>query len=269
MKITGNTVLITGGASGIGLALAERFLKAGNQVIICGRREDKLNEAKQRYPEIHTRACDVSSALDRKALAEWVAKEFPNLNVLVNNAGIQQRVNLLEPKDDWDYYRQEIAINYEAPIHLSMLFAPQLKGKDNATIINVTSGLAFTPAAWVPIYSATKAALHSFTMSLRLQLSRQNINVIELAPPAVNTDLGGVGLHTFGAPLDEFADAVFSKLGTDALEIGYGTSEQALRFSRDEIDARFQQINSWVLDAFEGKDKKQQQQNPFVNDSDK
>jgi uncharacterized oxidoreductase len=243
MKLSGNTVLITGGASGIGFALAERFLKMGNKVIICGRREQKLQEAKQKLPDLYIRICDASIENERRSLLNWVREEFSDVSVLVNNAGIQQQVNLLQASEEWDYYHREILINLEAPIHLSMLFIPHLNTKNNATIINISSGLAFAPLAAAPIYSATKAALHSFTMSLRHQLSQTKINVIEVAPPAVNTDLGGPGLHTFGVPLDEFADAVFKGFEEDTLEIGYGTSERAIRMSRDEIDTTFQVMN--------------------------
>jgi uncharacterized oxidoreductase len=236
MNMTGNTILITGGASGIGLAFAERFLKFGNEVIIVGRREEKLKEAKGKFPNLHIRVCDVSKETDRIALFEWVTSEFPNLNILVNNAGIQQRVNLLNTAQDWKYYQNEISINFEAPVHLTMLFLPHLVQKRNATIINVSSGLALTPGTWVPVYSATKAAIHSFTLSLRLQVANSNVKVVEVFPPAVNTDLGGVGLHTFGAPLNDFADAVFKGIENGEEEIGYGGSEKRLRASRDELD---------------------------------
>ncbi|WML48040.1 SDR family NAD(P)-dependent oxidoreductase [Neobacillus sp. PS3-34] len=236
MNISGNTVLITGGASGIGLALAERFLNAGNEVIIVGRRKEKLDEAQQKFPQLHTRVCDVSNEKDRISLFQSVQNEFPNLNVLVNNAGIQQRVNLLNASNEWSYYHQEIAANVDGPIHLTMLFMPILLKQSSAAIINVSSGLSFTPGVWVPIYSATKAAIHSFTLSLRYQLAETNVEVIEVLPPAVNTDLGGVGLHTFGAPLADFADTVFQRIKDGILEIGYGASESRLRASRDEID---------------------------------
>jgi uncharacterized oxidoreductase len=235
MKLSGNTILITGGASGIGFALAERFLKLNNEVIIVGRREDKLQEAKSKYPQLHTRTCDVSKESDRISLFNWVSKEFPKLNFLVNNAGIQQRVNLLNVTEDWSYYSDEIAINLEGPIHLSMLFIPELVEKDNSSIINISSGLSITPGVWVPIYSATKAALHSFTVSLRLQLAKTNVNVIEVFPPAVNTDLGGVGLHTFGVDVNDLADFVFKRLENGDLEIGYGGTEKRLSASMDEI----------------------------------
>ncbi|GAA3321365.1 hypothetical protein GCM10020331_036880 [Ectobacillus funiculus] len=189
------------------------FLKAGSKVIVCGRREGKLQEATEKFPELITRVCDVTIEAERVALFEWVTSQYPELNVVVNNAGIQQRYNILEAnaKEDWSYFSKEITANVEAPIHLAMLFAPYLAKKEDAAIINVTSGLAFTPMAIAPIYSATKAALHSFSVSLRYQLSSTSVKVIEVAPPAVNTDLGGVGLHTFGVPVDEFADGIFLK----------------------------------------------------------
>lgn len=244
MDITKNTVLITGGASGIGWALAERFLKAGSQVIICGRRVDKLQEAQQQYPQLHIRQCDVGQATDRVALLDWVRSEFPQVNVLINNAGIQRRMQLANSPEDWSESQSEIAINLEAPLHLSMLFIPHLRQHPKAAIINVTSGLAFVPGAFAPIYSATKAALHSFTMSLRHQLSGTSINVIELVPPAVNTDLGGTGLHNFGVPVGDFADAMMDGIEAGSLEIGYGTSETNRVASREQIDEVFRQMNS-------------------------
>jgi uncharacterized oxidoreductase len=238
MKLSGNTILITGGNAGIGLAFAERFIKAGNKVIVCGRRESVLHNVKEKFPSIVTRVVDVSIESERVALFDWVTENYPEVNVLVNNAGIQQRFNVLkaDAKNNWSYFNKEINTNMEASIHLSMLFAPFFAKKEDATIINVTSGLAFTPAMFAPIYSATKAALHSFTMCLRYQLTETSVEVIEVAPPAVNTDLGGAGLHTFGEPLDAFADGIFKGLEEGKVEIGYGTSEKAMRMSRDEID---------------------------------
>lgn len=238
MKLSGNTILITGGSTGIGLAFAERFLKAGNKVIVCGRRENVLQSAKEKYPNLITRGCNLDSESERVALFDWVTANHPEVNVLVNNAGIQQRFHVLkaDAKTNWNYYNKEITTNIEAPIHLSMLFAPFFAKKEKATIINVTSGLAFTPLVIAPIYSATKAAFHSFTMSLRHQLLDSAVEVIEIAPPAVNTDLGGAGLHTQGEPLNEFADGIFKGLEEGKKEIGYGSSVERLRMSRDEID---------------------------------
>ncbi|MHC2993092.1 cytochrome C553 [Pontibacter sp. HJ8] len=244
MNLAGNTVLITGGASGIGLALAERFLKAGSEVLVCGRREEKLREAQQSHPGLQTRVCDVGSEADRIALFEWATREFPKLNVLVNNAGIQRRGKFTEDTASWEERRHEIAINVEAPIHLAALFIPHLKQQQEAAIINVSSGLAFTPGTFASVYSATKAAIHSFTMSLRHDLSGTNVRVIELVPPAVNTDLGGVGIHTMGVPVDEFADNIIERMAAGELEIGYGRSEEARKAGREEIDEMFRRMNS-------------------------
>ncbi|WP_419878161.1 SDR family oxidoreductase [Brevibacillus centrosporus] len=238
MKLSGNTILITGGSTGIGLAFAERFLRYGNKVIVTGRRELVLQQAKEKFPNLITHVSDLNDESGRVALFDWITSNYPEVNVLVNNAGIQQRFHLLkaDARDNWRYFNSEITTNIEAPIHLSMLFAPYFATKEEAAIINVTSGLAFTPAAIAPIYSATKAALHSFTMSLRHQLSNTSVKVIEVAPPAVNTDLGGAGLHTQGETVDDFADGIFKGLEEGKEEIGYGTSVNRLRMSRDEID---------------------------------
>lgn len=225
MDLGGHTILITGGGSGIGRAFAERFVAAGSRVIACGRRSEALEEAKSAIPGLESIVCDVSREDERVRLFEQVKAEYPDLDVLVNNAGIQNRPpSLLEPQD-WSAHRLEIATNLEAPLHLSMLFAPFLAKRERAHIINVTSGLAFVPLAWMPTYCLTKAALHSFTLSLRKQLDKTGVEVIEVAPPAVQTDLGGKGLHDFGEPLDLFADHVMAKLVAGELEFGYKSSE--------------------------------------------
>ena len=169
MDIKEHSILVTGGASGIGLALASRFLAAGNKVLICGRREDVLNKARGKFPGLRTHRCDLREATERRALVEWTLHEMPDLDVLVNNAGVQRRVNLTSDPE-WEDNHDEIRINLEAPIHLTTLLIPQLRTRAKPAIINVTSGLAFVPLAAVPLYSATKAAMHSFTLSLRYQL---------------------------------------------------------------------------------------------------
>ena len=242
MEFKANTVLITGGASGIGLALAERFIQAGSSVIICGRREDKLKEAQSKYPQLHIRVCNVANPAERKALFTWVTEKYPGLNILVNNAGIQQRIQL-QQKPAWETLGEEMAINLEAPIHLSTLFIPHLLQKERPAIINITSGLAFVPLANVPVYCATKAALRSFTLSLRHQLSGTPVSVIEIIPPAVDTDLGGKGLHTFGVPLNEFTDAIVEQLKMGSIEAIYGFSVESSRATREQLEAIFKEMN--------------------------
>jgi uncharacterized oxidoreductase len=253
MKLSGNTILITGGGSGIGLAFAEKFVGAGNTVIVCGRRESVLEQAREQVPGLITRVCDLELESERLALFDWVTTNYPDVNVLVNNAGIQQRYSVLraDVRDHWRDYSKEMTTNIEAPVHLSMLFAPYFAEKEAAAILNVTSGLAFTPFAIAPVYSATKAALHSFTMSLRHQLSATSVEVIEIAPPAVNTDLGGSGLHTHGEPLDAFTEGIFQGLAEGKQEIGYGSSVARLRMSRDEIDQYTEQLYQATKDSIE------------------
>jgi uncharacterized oxidoreductase len=241
MHLNGNTVLVTGGASGIGLAIAQRFLGAGSQVIICGRRQDKLDAAQAVHPDLRTRVADIAAESQRTALRDWAVREFPDLNVLVNNAGIQRYPTLGD--SDWADMREEIAINLDAAIHLSTLFIPHLRRVRAPAIMNVTSGLIFAPLARAPIYCATKAALHSFTLSLRRQLADSAIAVIEIIPPAVDTDLGGPGLHTFGVNVDEFADAVMARIQNGETEVAYGFAEQASRATRAELDAMFARMN--------------------------
>src|SRR5437868_6393465 len=159
-------MLITGGATGIGFALAKRFIEEDNTVIVCGRRESALRQAAEKLSALITKPCDLELAGERSALFDWIAKEHGDLNVLVNNAGIQQ---WMSASDDNFFQRakEEITINIEAPVHLASLFQnlPSLE-----VIINVSSGLSFSPLSKVPVYCATKAFLHSFTLSLQHQL---------------------------------------------------------------------------------------------------
>src|SRR5438309_4128271 len=171
MKIANNKILITGGASGIGFAMAERFIKEGNRVIICGRRDAALQEAKDKIPSLITRQYDLASSQEREALFQWVSQEHSDLNVLVNNAGIQNWMAVTDA-DFFTRAKNEIAINIEAPLHLTSLF---LNLESLNTILNVTSGLSFVPLVKVPVYSATKAFFHSFTTSLQALLKSKNI----------------------------------------------------------------------------------------------
>jgi uncharacterized oxidoreductase len=241
MQLSGNTVLITGGSSGIGLALAERFLKLGNEVLVCGRREAPLADAKRKLPTLHTFVADMGNAAAREGLFTTVKTLFPKVNVLINNAGIQRSVRFAGA-EPWADTAQEIAVNLEGPLHLSMLFIPHLLTQQRPVLANVSSGLAFVTAAGVPVYSATKAALHSLTQSLRHQLRETAIEVVEIIPPAVRTALGGN--HHFGAPLDEYCDSVMAQLEEGRPEVTFGTSATASQASRAKLDARFMKLNS-------------------------
>ena len=189
MEITGNTILITGGATGIGLALAEVFITAGNTVIICGRKENKLKQAKAKFSQIHTMVCDLSKEEERESLCASIKNNFTNLNILVNNAGIQNIIAFKKGTEEVPAIESEIAINLVAPIYLSACLVPFLFTKKEAAIINLSSSLGFVPKANKPVYCATKAAIHSFSLSLRHQLKDTSIKVFEVIPPMVDTGL--------------------------------------------------------------------------------
>jgi uncharacterized oxidoreductase len=239
MNTTNNKILITGGASGIGLGLTERFIKEGNQVIICGRREDALREVADRFPTVITKVCDLSVESERIELYNWIAENHSDLNVLLNNAGVQNWMAI----SDADFYEKanaEITINVLAPLHLISLFA-NLKSLD--TIINVTSGLAFVPLTKVPVYSATKAFFHSFTLSMKYLLKEKNIEVIEMIPPALNTDLGGKGLHDGQPAVSDFVEAVFKQMKEGKIELTFGFSEALAKATPEIIKATFDRMN--------------------------
>jgi uncharacterized oxidoreductase len=240
MKLSNNKILITGGATGIGLGLTERFIQENNTVIICGRRESVLKEVANKFPTVVTKVCDLSSETSRVELFHWISENHPDLNVLVNNAGTQTHMTI----SDNEFYQKavsEIAINAIAPIHLTTLFTGL---KSLTTIINVTSGLAFIPAAKMPVYCATKAFLRSFTLSLRQLLKANNIEVIEMIPPALNTDLGGKGLHDFAPPVSAFIESVFNQMKEGKTELTFGTSQERARENNEVIGELFHKMNS-------------------------
>ena len=191
MNLSNQTILITGGTSGIGLELAKQLTKMKNKIIITGRDQKKLDQAKKLLPQIETFQSDVSDPNSIRQLFEKVTKQFPDLNILINNAGIMRTINLHDKDGSLEDLTREIEINLNGPIRMAKQFLPHLKTKANAAIVNVSSGLAFVPLPMSPVYCATKAGLHSFSQSLRVQLKNTNVKVIELAPPATQTELLG------------------------------------------------------------------------------
>ncbi|MCE7065771.1 SDR family oxidoreductase [Dyadobacter sp. CY326] len=239
MELSSNKILITGGASGIGLGLTERFLLENNTVIICGRRAEVLKEVTDKHPQVISRVCDLSAEAERIALYEWLAAEHIDVNVLVNNAGVQNWMGI----DDEDFYTKasgEIETNIVAPLHLISLLIklPNLK-----TIMNVTSGLAFVQLAKVPVYCATKAFFRSFTLSLRYLLQPKGMEVIEIIPPALNTDLGGKGIHDGSPSVGDFVEAIFAQLKEGKNELTFGFSEAMLKATPETLAATFAKMN--------------------------
>jgi len=205
MKMSGNTILITGGGSGIGRGLAEAFHAAGNRVIVAGRRPEPLAEVIAANPGMASAVLDVADPDGIRAFSERLVRDHPALNVLINNAGMMKTEDVLAERIDLSVCETTIGINLFGPIRLTAALLPHLRGKPAATVVNVTSGLAFVPRADTPTYGATKAAMHSYSQSLRFLLRDTSVQVIELAPPLVATDLTpGQRANPRAMPLDEY-----------------------------------------------------------------
>jgi uncharacterized oxidoreductase len=216
-------VLVTGGSDGIGRSLAARYLGAGSKVLVTGRNAGKLARAARELPGLLTFVNDISKSEEREALAKHVQSNMSGLNVLINNAGIQRRISLASDTASWSERQVEIDTLLSGPVHLNHLPVPlMLKHHLPSLLVNVTSGGAFVPQVFAPVYSACKAALHSYIVTLRHALQRTQVRVVELIPPAVRTALAGPGA-THGAPLDEFCDEVFPALERGDMEVvGFG-----------------------------------------------
>ena len=239
MKMRSNTIFTTGGTSGIGKGLAEAFHRLGNQVIISGRREDRLRSVCASNPGMRQFILDVTDPASIRNTARRVIDEFPTLNCVFNNSGVQRRHDFASGKPiDESAMLAEIQTNLLGLIRVSVEFLPHLKNQQDATLLNVSSGLAFVPIAVFPVYCATKAAVHSFSLSLRRQLRDSNVKVIELIPPYVATELGGAAQAPAGAlrqmPLDTFVAETMKELDSDADEIAIGGAKNLLAASSPE-----------------------------------
>jgi uncharacterized oxidoreductase len=233
VKLQGNTILLTGGTSGIGLELAKQLLARGNTVIVTGRDEARLEQARK-VPNLVVLKSDVSSLADIDALHATVIRDYPALNVVVNNAGIMRELNVHKALSAEDFTR-EVDVNLKGPLWMVAKFLPHLKQQPTAALVNVTSGLAFVPLPTCPVYCATKAGLHSFTRSLRVQLKNTRVQVFELAPPATETpllagssnpeDMKGIAVMA----VEALVAATLKGLESDQLEIRPGQAAQ-LRF---------------------------------------
>lgn len=221
MKLTGNTILITGGGSGIGSGLATAFHNLGNQVIIAGRRKSALDATVGANPGMKSVALDISDAAGIRSFAAQIERQYPALNMLVNNAGIMRVENLQKQQNNLADAESIVTTNLLGPIRLTAALLPLLRRQPAATILNVSSGLAFVPLHTTPTYCATKAALHSYTQSLRFQLKSTPVDVVELIPPYVATDLLDGRNDPRAMPLEQFITEVMAILKThpDAKEI--------------------------------------------------
>jgi uncharacterized oxidoreductase len=220
VKLSNRTILITGGSAGIGLAFALKFLELGNEVIVTGRRQAVLDAVKAKHPGLHTIQSDIADPAQIAALAARVKAEFPKIDVLMNNAGVSSAMNLKTPASDLAALTSEVDINLGGVVRMTSAMIDILTA-NKGTIINVSSGLAFVPLPSNAIYSATKAAVHSYTQSLRFQLEDSGVEVIELMPPAVRTEL-----------TEEFIDHDIDMISTEEL---VKQSFAALRSGKAEI----------------------------------
>jgi uncharacterized oxidoreductase len=219
MNTTGNTILITGGGSGIGRGLAEAFHALGNQVVIAGRRKDLLEKVAAASPGMAYLTLDIDNPASIRDFARQLLARYPKLNVLLNNAGIMRPESLQSQQDDLADAEATIQTNLLGPIRLTAALLPHLQKQPHSAILNVSSGLAFVPLAHTPTYCATKAAIHSYTQSLRQQLKGTTTEVLELIPPYVGTELmGGSATDPRAMPLSEFIAEVMQILKSQPTE---------------------------------------------------
>ncbi len=255
MKMTDNTILITGGGSGIGRGLAEAFHKLGNQVIIAGRSKKSLDETTAANPGMKSVTLDVADPKSIQSFAAQVTKDYPSLNVLINMAGMMKPENLLEEPFDLSTAEKTITTNLLGPIRLTAALLPSLRTQPRATIMTVSSGLAFVPFAVTPTYCATKAAIHSYTLSLRYQLKATKVEVIELIPPYVQTTLMGdqMAEDPRAMPLKEFIDEVMSILQSkpDVKEVCV-KKVYPLRFSAEHGQQNYEEFFQTFNDSMHG-----------------
>lgn len=237
MNLKQNTILITGGTSGIGFEMAKQFLALDNKVIVTGRDSAKLEKAKSLLPKLFTIQSDVSEPTAVQSLFQKISKDFPETNILINNAGVMKTVNMQDNDLNLVELTKEIEINLMGPIRMTKQFMKILKNKNNAAIVNVSSGLAFVPLPIAPVYCSTKAAMHSFSQSLRMQLQNTKVKVFELCPPATHTemmdafhedDMKGISVMKVGEMVKTFMDG----FSADKFEIRPGQSNQLKFMSR-------------------------------------
>ncbi len=252
MNLTGNTILVTGGGSGIGRGLAEAFQALGNLVIIAGRRKQALDETTAANPGMKSLTLDIEKVESIRSFATQIAAEYPTLNVLINNAGIMRAEKLAAQPDDLADAEAMITTNLLGPIRLTAALLPQLQKQPHSTIMNVSSGLAFVPLSITPTYCATKAAIHSYTLSLRYQLKGSSTETLELIPPYVATDLMNGASDPRAMPLDKYLAEVVEILKTEPTPAEICVEGvKGLRFAAESghFDAVFNGLNEAMAHA--------------------
>ncbi|MEO3408500.1 SDR family NAD(P)-dependent oxidoreductase [Mucilaginibacter sp. CAU 1740] len=242
MKTTNNTVLITGGGSGIGLETARKFAAHGNKVVITGRNIEKLNAAASGLDNVSVFQCDVTVESDLDALVEHLELNFPELNILINNAGNAYNYSLAENSNAYDGAKKEIEVNYLAPLRLTEKLTPFLKTKEHAAVINITSVVAIIPWAVMPTYSASKAASQAYTRLLRLSLAKSPVKVFEVLPPLTDTEFAkNIPVNKIHPSV--IADAIIEGLSSDRYDIRIGFSEHFFNLNKESSEKAFNAFN--------------------------
>ncbi len=244
MELKNNTVLITGGSSGIGLELAQRLTEYGNQVLICGRNEQKLDQVKRNFPAIEVLKCDLSKVEECIRLANWVGEKHPDCNMLINNAALVHSEDFINGEQMIEKANLEFQTNLLAPITLAKLLMPVLRKNANSAIINVTTGLVYAPKAVYPFYNASKAALHSFTQMLRIQAQGSGVKIIEAQFPAVDTPWHKGNVPKVAIPAKEAVQEMITGLEKDRDEIRIGKVKLIYWMSRIAPGFALRTINS-------------------------
>jgi len=243
MKLNKKIALVTGGGSGIGLAISTALSSKGATVIICGRNKDKLEKAKQQFPELEIEVCDVSEAKQIVALVKNLEEKFGGVDLLVNNAGIFENVDYANGNPSMEMQEREIDIDFTGPIRMIHHFLPILRKKDESAVINVSSGLAFVPLTLAPVYCATKAGLHAWTRSFRYQMAKTSVKVFELMPPLVETEMVADFKGQKMMKPDVLAKALIKGLEGDKYEITPGQSSQLKMMSKLAPGFIFKMLN--------------------------
>ncbi len=244
MSLSNNTIIITGGSSGIGLEMARQFTDRNNFVIACSTSLEKLQQAQEEIPDLIIYPCDISDPGQCENFVRWIKKQYPKANMLINNAAIVHKAAFLEDDDMMSKAEKEIAVNFTAPMRLIQLLYPILIQNPKPKIINVTTGLVFVPRADYPVYNATKAALHSFTQVLREQLKTTSVKVIEVMFPAVDTPWHQGHPPKIAIPAQKAVGEMMARLESDATEIKIGGVKILSLLARIAPGFAFRKINS-------------------------
>jgi uncharacterized oxidoreductase len=244
MQLQNNTVLITGGSSGIGLELSRVLIRKGNRVIICGKSNEKLQSAKEAEPELITRQCDLSDKRNCIAFTTWIKENHPELNILVNNAAIVNRVDYLKGENTLELMENEYQTNLLAPIRLIQLLYSILSKNESPSIINISTGLIYAPRVIYPFYNSSKSALHSFTQTLRLALQHEKTRVVEVMFPAVNTPWHQGNPPNIAISPEDAVNEMIKGLEKDKNEIRVGGTKILYLMSRIAPGFALKKINS-------------------------